>query len=188
VRIIVSRLLLAVVVSWTVLVPVPAAALGAAQLAIVINTADPYSVEVGQYYARKRGIPPANVVYVTRPVGQEEISRRDFEVVKAEVDARVPVPVQALALAWTTPFRVDCLSITTAFAFGFDQAFCAQGCMPTRPSPYFDSPSEAPFRDLRRTGATCSSTSRGWRPCRGSRRFASCPAPSPTTSPRPAAS
>jgi uncharacterized protein (TIGR03790 family) len=149
VRIIVSRLLLAVVMSWTVLVPVPAAALGAAQLAIVINTADPYSVEVGRYYARKRGIPPANVVYVTLPVGQEEISRRDFEVVKAEVDARVPVPVQALALAWTTPFRVDCLSITTAFAFGFDQAFCAQGCMPTRPSPYFDSPSEAPFRDLR---------------------------------------
>ncbi len=66
-----SRLLLAVVMSWTVLVPVPAAALGAAQLAIVINTADPYSVEVGRYYARKRGIPPANVVYVTLPVGQE---------------------------------------------------------------------------------------------------------------------
>jgi uncharacterized protein (TIGR03790 family) len=133
---------------WAALAPVPAAALGRAQLALIVNTADPYSVEVGAYYARRRGIPPGNVVFVTLPVGRDEISRQEFDIARAEVDARLPATVQALALAWTTPFRVECLSITTAFAFGFDPAFCAQGCRPTRRSPYFNSPSRAPFSDL----------------------------------------
>ncbi|HMH75989.1 MAG TPA: TIGR03790 family protein, partial [Candidatus Udaeobacter sp.] len=33
-------------------------------------------------------------------------------------------------------------------AFGFDPAFCAEGCRPTRRSAYFNSPSRAPFADL----------------------------------------
>ena len=133
---------------WAALAPAPAAAIGPEQLALIVNTADPYSVEIGAYYARRRGIPPANVIFVTLPVGRDEISRQDFETAKAEVDARLPATVQALALAWTTPFRVDCLSITTAFAFGFDPALCGQGCRPTRLSPYFNTPSRAPFSDL----------------------------------------
>ena len=133
---------------WAALAPAPAVALGPEQLGLIVNTADPYSVEIGAHHARRRGIPPANVVFVTLPAGRDEISREEFETAKAEADARLPVTVQALALAWTTPFRVDCLSITTAFAFGFDPAFCAQGCRPTRRSPYFNSPSRAPFSDL----------------------------------------
>lgn len=115
---------------------------------MIVNHADPYSEEIGEYYARRRSIPRRNVVRITLPVGQDEIGRQDFEEAKRLVDARLPRGVQALALAWTTPFRVDCLSITSAFAFGFDPAFCARPCLPTRPSPYFDSPSPAPFRDL----------------------------------------
>jgi uncharacterized protein (TIGR03790 family) len=143
-----NRLLYAVACWGALLVPAPAAALDAAHLGLVINSADPYSVEVGEYYARRRAVPRANVVYVKLPVGHDEISRADFEAARAQVAARVPRVVQALALAWTTPFRVDCLSITTAFAFGYNSGFCAQGCAPTRASPYFDSRSEAPFRDL----------------------------------------
>jgi uncharacterized protein (TIGR03790 family) len=126
--------------------PGPAAALDAAQLGVVVNTADPASVEIGEYYVRRRGIPRANVVFVTLPVGQDQVDRSAFEAARARVQADLPASVQALALAWTTPFRVECLSVTTAFAFGFDGAFCAQGCRPTRASPYFDSPSPAPFR------------------------------------------
>lgn len=133
---------------WTVLATVPAAALGPEQVGLIVNTADPYSVEVGAHFARRRGIPSENVIFVTLEPGRDEISRQDFETAKIAVDARMPTAVQALALAWTTPFRVDCLSITTAFAFGFDPAFCAQGCRPTRRSPYFNSPSRAPFADL----------------------------------------
>ena len=139
--------------SWLVLggalaAPAPAAALVPAQLAVVVNRADPYSEEIGEYYARRRSIPRRNVIRISLPVGRGEISRQDFEEAKRRVDARLPKGVQALALAWTTPFRVDCLAVTTAFAFGFDPAFCARGCLPTRPSPYFDSPSRVPFREL----------------------------------------
>ena len=141
-------LLLLFLLLWATLAPARATALGPEQLALIVNTADPYSVEIGAYYARRRGIPSANVVFVTLPVGPDEISRQEFEAARAEAAARLPATVQALALAWTTPFRVDCLSITTAFAFGFDPAFCAQGCRPTRRSPYFNSPSRAPFSDL----------------------------------------
>jgi len=39
------------------------------------------------------------------------------------------------------------MSITTAFAAGFDTAFCANGCGPTRPSAYFNSSSHRPYDD-----------------------------------------
>jgi uncharacterized protein (TIGR03790 family) len=125
-----------------------AAALAPRQVAVVINRADPHSVEIGEHYARRRNIPRANVVTVTMPVGRGEITRQEFEAAKAQMDAHLPAAVQALALAWTTPFRVDCLSITSAFAFGFDPAYCAEGCRPTKQSPYFNSNSTTPFQDF----------------------------------------
>ena len=125
-----------------------AAALTPSQLGVVVNGADLQSVEIGEYYARRRNIPRDNVVTVTLPVGKSEITRQEFEAAKAQLDAHLPAGVQALALAWTTPFRVDCLSVTSAFAFGFDPAFCAEGCRPTKLSPYFNSNSTAPFHDL----------------------------------------
>jgi uncharacterized protein (TIGR03790 family) len=39
------------------------------------------------------------------------------------------------------------MSITAAFAFGFDHAYCAEGCKPTQASAYFNSPSARPQRD-----------------------------------------
>src|SRR5215469_16634405 len=50
-----------------------------------------------------RAAPRANVVYVKLPVGQDEISRSEFEAARAQVIARMPRVVQALALAWTSP-------------------------------------------------------------------------------------
>lgn len=74
---------------------------------------------------------------------------RVFRALQADLHRGLPPRVQALALAWTFPFRVGCMSITTAFAAGFDVAFCAQGCLATRESPYFDSPTPKPHRDHR---------------------------------------
>src|SRR5262249_52739248 len=56
--------------------------------------------------------------------------------------------VQVYALTWARPYRVDCMSITSAFAFGFDPRFCASGCNTTRLSPYFNSSSSHPFDQL----------------------------------------
>ena len=64
------------------------------------------------------------------------------------VYAEIGPEVQGYALAWTLPYRVGCMSVTSAFAFGFDpKAHCASGCRTTQASPYFDSASRTPFTD-----------------------------------------
>jgi uncharacterized protein (TIGR03790 family) len=77
------------------------------------------------------------------------LKHEEFDAIKAQVDRQTLPGVQAYALTWAAPYRVECMSITTAFAFGFDRAFCADGCKPTRTSPYFDSAASLPFKQLK---------------------------------------
>ena len=126
----------------------PPVGLRARDMAVVINDADSASVEVGRYYARQRGIPADRVIHVRFPAGQAVMGFGDYERVRAVLDSNVAPQVQAYALAWTLPYRVECMSVTAAFALGFDPgAYCAEGCQTTKPSPYFDSRSSAPFTD-----------------------------------------
>ncbi len=127
----------------------PPIGLRARDIAVVINDADSASVEVGRYYARQRGIPADRVIHVRFPANQPVMGFGDFERVRAVLAANVGPQVQAYALAWTLPYRVECMSVTAAFAFGFDPgAYCAEGCQTTKPSPYFNSRSSAPFTDF----------------------------------------
>ena len=80
------------------------------------SAADPQSVAVADYYVSARQIPAANVVHLTLPVGQNVLSQVDFAAAKAIVDAALGDEIQALAITWTLPYRVDCMSITSAFA------------------------------------------------------------------------
>lgn len=130
--------------------PLPAArALDGRQLALVVNTSDPLSVEIGRYYAARRAISFQNVVKVDFPPGQPVLSATEFVTIKALADAQTLPHIQAYALTWAAPYRVECMSITSAFAFGFDLAFCADGCKPTRASAYFDSRARLPFTQLK---------------------------------------
>jgi len=122
--------------------------LGPQQLAIVINDADPLSIDIGEYYASKRLIPAGNVIHVTFKPGNNVMQPNEFSKLKADIDRQTPSSVQAYALTWTAPYRVGCMSITTAVAAGFNEDFCARGCQPTRPSPYFNSSSTQPFTDF----------------------------------------
>lgn len=123
----------------------PAEALQPAQLAIVINTADSLSERIGEYYAQRRHIPPRNIARLSFPFQRSSLPAAEFSSIKAKIDAQLPKGVQAYALAWVRPYRVDCMSITSAFAFGFDEEYCARGCLPTRLSAYFDSNSANPY-------------------------------------------
>jgi uncharacterized protein (TIGR03790 family) len=123
------------------------AGLTADDLALIINENDPLSVQIGDYYQRRRAVPAENVIRVRISVASS-VSRAEFAAVWSKVRAQMPSHVQALAIAWTQPFRVDCMSITSAFAFGFDAKYCATGCQPTPFSPYFDSTSRAPYKQL----------------------------------------
>ena len=127
----------------------PSVGLRARDLAVVINDSDPASVEIGRYYAAKRGIGADRVIHLRFPV-TSVMTFGDFMRVKEVLDARLGPEVQALALAWTQPFRVECMSVTAAFALGFDPgSYCAEGCQTTKRSPYFNSVSHAPFTDHR---------------------------------------
>ena len=105
----------------------PRAGLTADDVAVVINDADPYSVEVGALYAAARRIAAERVIHLRFPAGRAALTTEEFDALKAQLDAKTPPQVQAYALAWTQPYRVDCMSVTAAVAFGFDRAHCADG-------------------------------------------------------------
>ena len=130
------------------MLPLPARALDYRQLAVIVNTWDPLSVQIGDYYAAQRRILFQNVIKVGFPPGRTTLTSKEFGAIKAWADEQALPGVQAYALTWAAPYRVECMSITSAFAFGFDPAFCAQGCKPTRPSPYFNSRARLPFTQL----------------------------------------
>ncbi len=119
----------------------------ASQLGLVINTADPYSLAVGEYYAQRRGLQPQQILRVTLPV-TETLSESDFETLREQIAARLGSRIQALVLAWNMPYAVGCNSITGALALGLDLALCRHSCDRSRASPYFNSASIRPFTDL----------------------------------------
>jgi uncharacterized protein (TIGR03790 family) len=122
--------------------------IGAGNLAVVINIADPLSVAIGEYYARQRHVPVPNIARVRFGYHRSVMPATEFSQLKAAVDAQLPITIQAYALTWTQPYRVDCMSITAAFAFGFDERYCASGCATTQLSPYFDSRASRPYDEL----------------------------------------
>lgn len=129
----------------------PVVALGAGvraeTLAVIVNDEDPVSVEIAEYYRKRRSIPTANIIHVAFKPGAPVMSAEDFARIKAQVDTHTPSAVQAFALTWSAPYRVDCMSITSAFAFGFDRGHCAQGCKATKFNSYFNSKSALPYYD-----------------------------------------
>jgi uncharacterized protein (TIGR03790 family) len=123
--------------------------LKASQLGLLINDNDPYSVTIGEYYRTRRGIPSANIVHLNIPLGVIELSRANFALLKAAVDAALPATVQVLAIAWTLPSRIECNSVTSAFARGFIAEPCPTDNFFSEPvSPYYNSVSTQPFTDF----------------------------------------
>jgi uncharacterized protein (TIGR03790 family) len=118
-----------------------------ADVAVLINTNDPYSVAVGEYYARQRHIPADQVLRLSVPV-RASLSAAEFEQLNAQVKAALSPQVQALALAWTQPYAVECNAITSALTLGLQPELCNQTCAPSRPSVLFNHPSHRPFTDL----------------------------------------
>jgi uncharacterized protein (TIGR03790 family) len=127
----------------------PQPGLTADQLGVIVNDDDPDSVAIAAYYAKKRGIPAANLIHVRFKPGRSSLAREEFVNIKRRVDRLTPKSIQSYALTWAQPYRVDCMSITSAFALGFDPAYCASDCKPTQPSPYFNSGVPRPFDAFR---------------------------------------
>lgn len=128
---------------------VPKTSLDPRDLAVVVNDRDPLSVAIGRYYQHRRSLPAGNVIHVGFNPERDVMPVGEFNRVEAVVARLTPPGVQAYALTWRRPYRVACMSITSAFAMGFDGSECAEGCRATQRSPYFDSNSVAPYDDYR---------------------------------------
>ena len=159
--------------------PTVAVGLTSAEMGLLINDNDPYSVAVGNYYIAKRNIPAANVVHVQLPFipstpvspsvngwdanvynKYQMMTKPEFDVLKAQVDAALPSTVQAIAIAWMGPSKVadgapvsprNYNSITSALARGIEIPTGSPGtvsCGIGIVSPYYNSNSTAPFKDF----------------------------------------
>jgi uncharacterized protein (TIGR03790 family) len=128
--------------------PQAAAKITASQMAIVVNINDAQSQLIADYYRIKRNIPEQNIIKISLSTKQNSIDKNQFNRVYQQVKEKSADAVQYYVLAWSKPFKVDCMSITSAFAFGFDETFCAQGCKTTQLSAYYNSDSELPYKDL----------------------------------------
>jgi len=124
-------------------------ALTADKLGVIVNDADPLSVKIGEYYQQQRKIPKKNMIHIRFNPQQKVLDVTKFKSIKRKVDNLTPKKIQAYALTWAQPYRVGCMSITTAFTAGFDESFCATGCKKTKKSPYYDSNSTQPFKDFK---------------------------------------
>ena len=136
--------LAALAIAWVF----PVAASVSDQLAIVVNSADPQSRLIADYYQEKRDIPDENIIVVEFPVKGNALGKKKFQDIRQQVLEKTPKHVQFYVLAWSKPFKVACMSVTSAFTFGFDEKYCAKGCKATAASKYFNSVSRAPYDEF----------------------------------------
>jgi uncharacterized protein (TIGR03790 family) len=123
------------------------AVLHAAQVAVVVNTASPESLELGEYYLRARHIPPRNLVRVAIPGSPRVLSAKAFAELKQAIELQLDAGIEAMLLVWTAPYAVDCNSITAAMTMGFQAELCRKTCDPGQANPYFDTAASRPFSD-----------------------------------------
>ncbi len=128
-------------------VPVPRlrGRLTAAELGLVVNTADPYSVAVGEHYAAARGLQPGQVLRIALPRGPQ-LPTAEFERLRQAIESHFGPRTQALALAWVAPYAVACNSITGALALGLDLELCSNSCGRSRSSGWFNTASHRPLQ------------------------------------------
>lgn len=129
---------LAILAAAAIVCAAHAAGLNAENLGVLYNLDDASSKEVALYYAARRSIPVANLVGVH--LGRAQVMAPEaFAAARSSAMQQLPSAVQSLALVWSRPYAVACMSITTAFAAGFRPGFCEPGCALTPPNPLFDS-------------------------------------------------
>jgi uncharacterized protein (TIGR03790 family) len=111
--------------------------LGPNELGVIYNRNDAASVRIAQYYAARRHIPQGNVIGLAVP-DRDTISKEELEALRTTMLRTLPTSVQSLLLVWSRPYAVECMSVTTAFAAGYQPGFCEPGCGRTLTNPLFD--------------------------------------------------
>ncbi|MCA9594844.1 MAG: TIGR03790 family protein [Myxococcales bacterium] len=127
----------------------PKSALAPEELAVLVNENDPVSVELGDYYLKQRGIPQKNLIKLKLTV-QNVMPVAELTTAQSAIDAAIDDTIQGYVITWTKPYRADCMSVTSAFALGYDKKYCnttGGACGATASIDYFGSDSVAPRTD-----------------------------------------
>ena len=76
----------------------PDSGLVAKDLAVIVNTEDPLSVQIAGYYQQQRQIPPENIITISFKVDKPVMRPGEFAVLKKIVEAKTPKHIQAYQL------------------------------------------------------------------------------------------
>ncbi|VAW46921.1 FIG00561498: hypothetical protein [hydrothermal vent metagenome] len=131
-------------------VELPQQGITAQNIGILVKNNDALSLRTALLYKQERNIPEAHIFYLDLP-NKASMSPKQFDQLYQNLMSQVGDDIQAFVATWKAPYRVGCMSITSALAFGYDQKWCQpkkKGCFPTPNSPYFNSNSSAPWKDL----------------------------------------
>jgi uncharacterized protein (TIGR03790 family) len=124
------------------------ATISPADVAVVVNAADTNSKLIGDYYLQARDIPAKNLIVVDVPK-VPTIALEHFESLRQAIDAQLSSNIQVIVLMWTTPYAVNCNSITSAITLGYNAKQCEDGCAVGKKNPYFNSASRDPVHDFK---------------------------------------
>jgi len=119
----------------------------ASSLAVIIKKGDRFSEQTAALYQKHRNIPKNNLFYIDLP-NTDNVSATDFQIAYKKLIDKLPNRIQAMVATWQAPYRVDCMSITSAMTFGFDKKWCQPdntGCATTQENPYFNHTTRYPF-------------------------------------------
>lgn len=132
----------------SVQVALPSFRLSGENLAVVMNDDDANSVTVARYYQKVRQIPEQNMVHIRLPVKPHRLSQDAFRQLQRHISIQLLPHIEAMLLVWSAPYAVECQSITSALSLGFDAALCKDSCAASRPSRYYNSNANRPFRQM----------------------------------------
>lgn len=116
-------------------------------VAVIVNDQDANSQLIGEYYIKARGIPPKNLIVVSLPK-VAVLPAELFAPIREKIVAHLSANIKVIALMWTTPYAVNCNSITSAITLGYEPKQCIDGCAAGKKNPYFNSSSRNPVQDF----------------------------------------
>lgn len=121
--------------------------ISASNVLILAKQGNSLSQKIAQYYAQQRHVPSAQIVSISLPDATDTLSPEEFSMLIQQLAPNLTANIKVILLTFDAPYRVGCMSITSAFALGYDQKYCGRKpsnkgqCHQTAISPYFNNQS-----------------------------------------------
>jgi len=118
--------------------------LNGSNVLVLYKQGDSQSKQIAQYYAEQRQVPNSQLAAVELPFKPKQLKPEQFTAIIQQLTPKLTDSIKVILLTWHTPYRVGCMSITSAFTLGYDDKYCGQKpantamCNPTAISPYYN--------------------------------------------------